>query len=354
MAVLQVEPSELESLQSDASQSTHDNNDHVYPNLNDNPNANNRQANPRNNDEQKASRCPSMNTLFLVYCVLISTFNLCYNLSVKQQCECTNRITATESPEPVINETMSPTTYLPSYYPTTIPTLMPSDNPTISPTRQPSLFPSLNPTSDPTTDPTAVPTKAPTSAPTPRPTLQPTYDYDLYKNEIGDFKISAQDVSHGYWKLCDGSYLDANVYKDLFDVIGYSYGGNSDLNHFKLPNAMDSVLGIKGSDHDIGEYIGSETNVLLENNIPSHFHLTARYNDVPTCPLIPDNSPDDYAAAGCLDTETNPIQSVQVLAPTSQVPDWGRSSSVGNGDSFSVMQPTLFVGNLFIYTGVDF
>ena len=83
----QVEPSEMELLQSDASQSAQDNNDNVYPNLNNNPNANNHHANPQNvannrNDDSpeiaEISRCQTMKTL-LVYCVLISTFNLICN-----------------------------------------------------------------------------------------------------------------------------------------------------------------------------------------------------------------------------------------------------------------------------------
>ena len=33
-------------------------------------------------------------------------------------------------------------------------------------------------------------------------------------------------------------------------------------------------------------------------------------------------------------------------------PDSFYSSKTGNGNSFSLMQPTKFIGNLFIYTGV--
>jgi len=34
-------------------------------------------------------------------------------------------------------------------------------------------------------------------------------------------------------------------------------------------------------------------------------------------------------------------------------PDLGRTSKTGNGTSFSVYQPTLYLGNVFIYAGVN-
>ena len=58
--------------------------------------------------------------------------------------------------------------------------------------------------------PTQDPSEYTTPTPTNRPTLQPTIDHSVYSNYIGDFKISAQNSSHGNWLLCDGSFLDSN------------------------------------------------------------------------------------------------------------------------------------------------
>ena len=292
--------------------------------------------------------------IFLLYTILGTTFLLYQHFFIQKQCECSVSTLGSQPPSnPLTNQTLSPTTSIPTYYPTIFPTPQPTAIPTDTPSIAPSTEPTPEPSAEPSAKPSAEPSAEPSPEPTAKPSLQPTHDPDGYKNYIGDFKISAQGSTHGYWKLCDGSYLDPAVYPDLFSFIGYSFGSSGIL--FALPNPMDSVMGITGADHDIGDYVGSETNVLLERNIPSHYHLTARYNTpIPNCPSNSfDPSPDLYAAAGCVDTQSNPIESVQLLVPTDQAPDWGRSSVVGNGDSFSVMQPTLYTGNLFIYTGVS-
>ena len=55
------------------------------------------------------------------------------------------------------------------------------------------------------------------------------------KPSVGDFKTSAQTVSHGRWILCDGSYYHPKQYPELFDVIGYEYGDGEDFK-FRVPD----------------------------------------------------------------------------------------------------------------------
>ena len=78
-------------------------------------------------------------------------------------------------------------------------------------------------TLNPSTSPTDNPSQIPSSNPTMKPTLQPTQHIETY---IGDYKISAQNESHGGWKLCDGSFLDSEDYPELFgkhDPVRYGY-----------------------------------------------------------------------------------------------------------------------------------
>eukprot|EP01083_Nonionella_stella_P069982 186943_1 len=70
---------------------------------------------------------------------------------------------------------------------------------------------------------------------------------------IGDLKLSLQTNNHGHWALCDGT---------LLPIDGY----------FQLPNTTDSVLGIGGKTHPIGETIGKEEVVLTNNQLPKHTH----------------------------------------------------------------------------------
>jgi len=87
-------------------------------------------------------------------------------------------------PEPVLQETPSPTpeytrrpvvireTPTPTPVPTVTPTATPSPTPTVTPTPTPA--PTARPTPTPSPVPTPVPTVAPTAIPTPTPTLVPT------------------------------------------------------------------------------------------------------------------------------------------------------------------------------------
>ena len=116
-----------------------------------------------------------------------------------------------------------------------------------------------DPTSSPTYQPSDKPSNASSNAPTMKPTLQPTIDHSMHENFIGDYKISAQNSSHGNWLLCDGSFVDIYTYPLLYDVIKHSFGsltGNSSL--FALPNASDRVAGINGDINEIGTIVGEE------------------------------------------------------------------------------------------------
>eukprot|EP01083_Nonionella_stella_P069981 186942_1 len=93
---------------------------------------------------------------------------------------------------------------------------------------------------------------------------------------IGDLKLSLQTNNHGHWALCDGTLLPIDgAYSLLFNVIGHTFGAYNDSNgtgYFQLPNTTDSVLGIGGKTHPIGETIGKEEVVLTNNQLPKHTH----------------------------------------------------------------------------------
>eukprot|EP01084_Bolivina_argentea_P001425 2626_1 len=119
----------------------------------------------------------------------------------------------------------------------------------------------------------SMPMKSPSYKPTVRPTVMPTYGYELYRNHIGDYKISAHNQSHGAWLLCNGQFVDSEDYPELFEIISHSFGsfpGHPSL--FSLPDAKDRVIGVVGTKYKIGSIIGEEHMILTENHIPSHRH----------------------------------------------------------------------------------
>jgi microcystin-dependent protein len=82
------------------------------------------------------------------------------------------------------------------------------------------------------------------------------------------------------WLLCNGTQLDKtaenNKYKDLFDVIGYSYSQIKSGNNFKVPNLQGRIpVGVNSSDSHfdlLGKEGGSKTVTLTIAQMPSHNH----------------------------------------------------------------------------------
>ena len=72
----------------------------------------------------------------------------------------------------------------------------------------------------------------------------------VYNTPLGSIiAFSGNNIPVGFL-LCDGSTLNKNEYLDLFNVIGYTYGGSD--NEFKLPDLRECVLvGVGESERDI-------------------------------------------------------------------------------------------------------
>eukprot|EP01084_Bolivina_argentea_P263387 445788_1 len=304
--------------------------------------------------------------VLIAYSVIISTIALIIALNNASStsssiCDCTvnNLAAKTELTETgvgssgfcnVINfcvdqntDTTSPTFHPSTYNPTT--------NPSVISTINPSNNPSEIPTQFPTKTPTKFPSKTPTNEPTMEPTLYPT-DSPTYFDEyfIGDFKFSLKSSDHGYWKLCDGTLLLIDgEYSLLFHEIGFKFGAynetilNVTYQYFAIPNVTDSVVGIGGKKHLIGEHSGYEEVVLTNSNIPAHTHKviawaqtsdgTSNYDDRSICQ---NGFTGNYGLNHC------PLAN-----------GWATGYQWQYGSNpISIMQPTAFISNLFIYTGV--
>lgn len=80
-----------------------------------------------------------------------------------------------------------------------------------------------------------------------------------------------------HWLLCDGSEYDVGAYPELFDVIGYTYGGSG--SKFKVPDYRECALvgaGENGTDtmeahdvYDLGEFKDDQLQDHTHNMAPS-------------------------------------------------------------------------------------
>jgi microcystin-dependent protein len=93
---------------------------------------------------------------------------------------------------------------------------------------------------------------------------------------VAEIRIFPFNFAPKGWAWCDGQLLPLSQNTALFSLLGTTYGGNGKSN-FALPDfqgraPMHPGQGPGLSLHDLGETGGSETETLIESEIPSHSH----------------------------------------------------------------------------------
>ena len=202
---------------------------------------------------------------------------------------------------------------------------------------------------------------------------------------VGDTKTTTVGEDHLGWLLCDGRLLDPTDFQDLYKVIGYQFGRAGPL--FRLPDPAGRVLGMIGSPNAanpslttryMGGLSGEEMHTLVIAEIPSHNHGTNASDTVPGNNLtgisgehihgITDpththtyNTASDtntgYVAATeddnvFKDVSTSNTGSSSTGITINSVANHQHSiKTQGGDDAHNNIQPTLWIGNVFIYSG---
>lgn len=219
--------------------------------------------------------------------------------------------------------------------------------------------------------------------------------------------MSAQPADHDGWLMCDGRILLRTQYQELFNIIGTQFGAPT-AHTFRLPDCRGRVPAMigdsVGTDHEMGESIGNEVIALTTDELPTHDHSvtvstdgshthtgtrTTSSDGAHTHTLSINSggshshnfmlSKDDgnsshtsnqYPAgdaaygengyfvtteSGGSHTHSGTATSNGDHTHTVTIPSDGSHThtvdvlNTGLGEEFSLMQPTLFIGNLFIY-----
>jgi microcystin-dependent protein len=163
--------------------------------------------------------------------------------------------------------------------------------------------------------------------------------------QVGDLKFSAHSDDHQGWLICDGRSLSRDDYAELYDAIGLQFGTSNSTN-FKIPDMRGRVAGGIGDGPDttartMGNVVGSETHTLTVGEMPTHNHgiidpgHTHSYQNQEG-----NNGPGGFSDAADND-EYNQTTGLSTTGIT--------TVTAGNSLAHNNMQPTLFIGNMFIY-----
>jgi microcystin-dependent protein len=168
---------------------------------------------------------------------------------------------------------------------------------------------------------------------------------------VGDQKMTYVGVDHMGWMLCDGRSLSTTDYGLLFGVIGYSFDTSLiGTSSFRLPNPAGRVIGVAGAgstltERAIGSNVGAETHTLIVAEMPTHNHTgTTDSNNSNVVASFANQTNDTTNVISTRDTYGKD------LAYGTHTHTF-TTSNAGSNQPHNNMQPTLFAGNMFIYSG---
>ena len=200
--------------------------------------------------------------------------------------------------------------------------------------------------------------------------LRKTSAFTAHEKPVaGDMKMSFVGYDHLGWVKCDGRSLSTTSQNLLFQVIGYQFGGSG--SSFNLPNPSGGVVGVVGQRtgsvsttlHPPGQDIGEEKHQLIIAEMPSHNHGVAGGGQT-----AGNNTTSSYAHNhGGVTGDTGSAPESESAASGSGVVVAGANThnhtiasdthshtlnAAGGDQSHNTIQPTLFMGNMFIYSGI--
>jgi len=154
--------------------------------------------------------------------------------------------------------------------------------------------------------------------------------------------------------LCDGSAVSRSTYATLFSAIGTQYGAGDGSSTFALPDLRGRVVAgqddMGGSSADrltdqtgglngdtLGDTGGSETQALVEANLPAHTHT---FSDTDSHTVAIPRTFVNELAAQSVNAEGS---AVRVDSGSITVSISGTTSSTGSGSAHNNVQPTIIL-----------
>lgn len=213
---------------------------------------------------------------------------------------------------------------------------------------------------------------------------------------VGDTKFSAVTLDHMGWLRCDGRNVPVSQQYILFQVIGYSFGSNTS-NDFNLPNMSGKIPGAlgqagtgsnySGSNWRLGQSTGTEYHTLTVAEMPTHSHNDITYvssTKIVDLGHVHDGTTSNAGSHAHTYSATNVNNNNNIVNVTGSAANSGADGAAttggvgdhnhgfitnistanifdpqhahripadGGSNRHNNMQPTTFIGNMFIYCG---
>lgn len=170
-------------------------------------------------------------------------------------------------------------------------------------------------------------------------------DVGMVSPIIGDLKQSVRSEDFEGWLICNGQAISRTIYQDLYALIGDTFGAGDGVTTFNLPDVRGRVIGSVGASsisaptHCTGEQVGFETHTLTIPEIPSHSHGTN--SNAPSIGLVQRTGSNTAVEFDGSLGELDLINAANLTI-----------NSTGGSQAHNNMQPTIFLGNTFMYSGV--
>jgi microcystin-dependent protein len=143
------------------------------------------------------------------------------------------------------------------------------------------------------------------------------------------------------WMFCEGQELDIGEYEDLFNVIGFTYGGDQSL-VFALPDLRGRIPVHQSQAFPLASSGGTEDVTLTVNQMPAHSHAFETAG----------TRGDQISPAGNLPAESYNVVPY-VNEATTGVFDTGAISWTGGSQPHENVQPYLCVSYIISLAGIS-
>lgn len=155
---------------------------------------------------------------------------------------------------------------------------------------------------------------------------------------IGLIHVFGAAAAPAGYLLCDGSSYAAADYPELFEIIGYNYGGTGA--DFNVPALLNRVVVGSGDTWAIGATGGEQDVVLDISSIPAHTHTDLGHSH--SIPLV--TSLPAQAGVGFAGNVTVPVVTSLTGIGSANISSTGGDGSHNNMQPFQALNYVIYAG----------